>query len=194
MKMEDRSARKIQAHLKCSNSYRKTKRLIYERQLKKIADFKALQEDFARNYRKNQLTAREQYEIHIPSHNYPEWQKISSENYLEQQNSEICRIFKVAQKNHLQTTHVIYITPLGLSKEIISYYKKLLELSSEENFHHRLTFISPDPGETFPMNLALTQQLYYSPNALKKIKKIVGSNYAFIVPSHPSNDYIHLCT
>ena len=100
----------------------------------------------------------------------------------------------MAEKNHLTKTHIIYITPLGLSKEIISYYQKLLELGSEERLHHRLTFISPDFSACSPVSLALTQQLYYSPRALKKIKSIIKDNYAFVVPSFPSNDYIHLCT
>jgi hypothetical protein len=129
-----------------------------------------MQEDFARNYRREELASPVRYEVHIPSHNYSEWQKVSQENYLEKQNSEICRIFKVAQKTHLTSTHVIYITPLGLSKEIISYYQKLLELGSEESLHHRLSFISPEFNGTSPLNLALTQQLYYSPRALKKIR------------------------
>lgn len=193
MKLEDRSARKLQGFFKCLSLYKKTKALIYERQLKKIADFKAIQDDFARNYRKRQFASPVRYEVHIPSHNYSEWQKISQENYLEKQNSEICRIFKVAEKS-LTKTHIIYITPLGLSKEIISYYKKLLELGSEESLHHRLSFISPELSDCSPLNLALTQQLYYSSRALKKIRSIIGGSYAFIVPSFPSNDYIHLCT
>jgi hypothetical protein len=35
--------------------------------------------------------------------------------------------------------------------------------------------------------------LYYCPSALKKIKNIVGNNYAYIVPSTPSIDYVHIC-
>jgi hypothetical protein len=35
--------------------------------------------------------------------------------------------------------------------------------------------------------------LYYCPSVLKKIKSIIANNYAYIVPSTPSNDYIHIC-
>jgi IQ domain-containing protein H len=35
--------------------------------------------------------------------------------------------------------------------------------------------------------------LYYSSKTLRKIKSIVKDHYAYIVPSTPSNDYIHLC-
>jgi hypothetical protein len=41
--------------------------------------------------------------------------------------------------------------------------------------------------------MSLTQQLYYSSKTLKKIKKIIHGSYAYIVPSTPSNDYIHIC-
>lgn len=39
----------------------------------------------------------------------------------------------------------------------------------------------------------MTQLLYYESKTLKKIKSIVRNNYAYIVPSTPTNDYIHLC-
>ncbi len=44
-----------------------------------------------------------------------------------------------------------------------------------------------------PVSLSLTQLLYYSTKTLNKIKKIVKNNYSYIVPSTPSNDYIHIC-
>ena len=44
-----------------------------------------------------------------------------------------------------------------------------------------------------PLNLSLSQLLYYSPKTLDKIKRIVGNSYSYIVPSSPSNDYVHLC-
>jgi hypothetical protein len=42
--------------------------------------------------------------------------------------------------------------------------------------------------------MALTQQLYYSSRTLRKIRRLIQGSYAYIVPSTPSNDYVHLCT
>ena len=50
-----------------------------------------------------------------------------------------------------------------------------------------------DSQTPLPCSLSLAQHLYYSPQALNKIKKTIGNAYAYIVPSAPANDYIHLC-
>lgn len=41
--------------------------------------------------------------------------------------------------------------------------------------------------------MSLSQQLYYSTKTLRKIRKIIQGHYAYIVPSTPSNDFIHIC-
>ena len=88
---------------------------------------------------------------------------------------------------------IIYISPSNLSKEIVKYYKKLLELAADEELEHKLIILTPEYSQRLPVNLTLTQLLYYSSKTLKKIKSIVKNNYAYIVPSTPSNDYIHIC-
>jgi len=35
--------------------------------------------------------------------------------------------------------------------------------------------------------------LYYQAKLLKKVKSIIGNEYAYIVPSAPSMDYISVC-
>ena len=79
-----------------------------------------------------------------------------------------------------------------MTKDIIKYYQKLLELTSQEQLQHKLIILTPNYDSHLPVNLSLTQLLYYSSKTLKKIKSIVKNNYAYIVPSSPTNDYIHL--
>lgn len=76
------------------------------------------------------MTSRVKYEIHIPSHNMSDWQKISVDRYLEKQNSELCRIFKIAESNLLMETKIIYVSPISFPADILNYYKKLLQLGS----------------------------------------------------------------
>lgn len=47
-----------------------------------ITKFKEIQAKFIENFRKREISSRVRYEIHVPSHNLEDWQKISSENYL----------------------------------------------------------------------------------------------------------------
>ncbi len=89
---------------------------------------------------------------------------------------------------------MIYVSPVNLPKELLGYYRKLLELGAEEPIDHRLTILTPDYDCTLPVNMPLTQQLYYSSRTLRKLRRLVHGTYTYIVPSTPSNDYIHLCT
>ena len=77
-----RSAKKIQAQFRCFMLYKGTKQRIFERQMTKITKFKEIQTKFIENFRKREISSRVRYEIHLPSHNLEDWQKISSENYL----------------------------------------------------------------------------------------------------------------
>jgi hypothetical protein len=104
---------------------------IFTRQLQKIENFNDLQKTFKETFRTNEIKSSTKYEIHIPAHNYSEWQKISIDKYIERQNTELCRLFKIAENNHLNDLRIIYVSPVQISKEIVKYYKKLLELASE---------------------------------------------------------------
>ena len=75
----------------------------------------------------------------------------------------------------------------------MNYYKKLMQLASDEELEHKLIVMTPEYSDKLPVNLSLAQVLYYSNKTLNKIKKIIKNNYAYIVPSTPSNEYIHLC-
>lgn len=88
---------------------------------------------------------------------------------------------------------VIYVSPIELSREIINYFYKLLELGSEERLSHKIVILTLEKCRFFQLDMPLSQILYYSSRTLEKIKRIVGKNYAYIVPSRPSNDYVHIC-
>jgi hypothetical protein len=87
------------------------------------------------------------------------------------------------------------VSPISLSKEILNYYTKLLELACEEKIGHKLIILTPEYSQSqkLPVNVSLTQLLYYSSKTLNKIKKIVKNQYSYIVPSTPSMDYVNLC-
>lgn len=54
--------------------------------------------------------------------------------------------------------------------------------------------MSPNIYSSISDKLPLTRILYYESKVLKKIKSIVQQDYAYIVPSFPSIDYVHICS
>ena len=72
------------------------------------------------------------------------------------------------------------------------YYSSIYSFSPT-HIQEKIYFIVPENKERLSnYNLTLCSSLLYSPKALKRMKQIVGQQYAYIVPSFPSTEYINL--
>lgn len=190
---EWRSARIIQSYYRLFINRKQFRQRILKNELEKLARFNQIQKEFIQNYKRKKITERKRFEIHVPSHSWTDWQKISIQKFVEKQNTELCRIFKAALNNHLYEVHTIYVSPVTLPKQILNYYFKLFQLGSEKSIQQHLTIVSPQASSLLPSSLSLAQHLYYSPQTLNRIRKLIGNSFAYIVPASPSNDYIHIC-
>jgi hypothetical protein len=82
--------------------------------------------------------------------------------------------------------NVIYVAPFQLHEEIIKYYNSIFQFNSTR-IQEKIFFITPENKDKFiDYNLTTTSLLLYSPKALKRIKQIIGKQFAYIVPSFPS--------
>jgi hypothetical protein len=185
------SARTIQKAYRNYRRYQRTKDILFQNSLEKYARFAQRQKEFQCGYRLNEMTKRIKYEIHICSDSQSEWQRLSSHHFAQKQNSYITRIFR-AFRNTAIETRVILVTANPIPNDILGYYNKLLELGGADHPRNRVIFMSV-PQNGLPDGLPLPRMLYYCPSLVAKIKGIVGSNYGYIVPATPSNDYVHIC-
>lgn len=89
----------IQRKFRSYLQYAQTKEKIRGIQEEKIAKFKEMQREFRENYRRNEITRKVKYEIHVCSMSPSEWQRVTTENLNERQNAELSRIFRIATKS-----------------------------------------------------------------------------------------------
>lgn len=94
---------------------------------------------------------------------------MSIEKFKQKENAQMARIFSVKDPN----VDVVYICPYPLTKEIQTYYEKILELVEIENPTSRFAIIIPENYVKFKRHMSLTQQLLLSPKAIKSIKKVI---------------------
>jgi IQ domain-containing protein H len=145
-----------------------------------------MMEEFKKKW--TEIKRKRRIEIHINSLSIGEMKRMSMEKFLQRENSQISRIFSV--KNSL--VDVIYICPFTLTNEIIGYYSKVLEIGEIENPNSRFNIVVPENYIKFPAHLPTSSILLYSPKALKRIKWLIKSKQAYIVPGIPSTDDIKL--
>lgn len=92
-------------------------------------------------------------EIHINSYSISEIQRMSIEKFKQKENAQMARIFSVKDPN----VDVVYICPYPLTKEIQTYYEKILELVEIENPNSRFAIIIPENYVKFKRHMSLTQ-------------------------------------
>lgn len=81
---------------------------------------------------------------------------------------------------------IIYVVPFPLSNDVLDYYMSILELVEVEHADKRINIVVPENYVKFKRHLCLTQQLLYSPKALKQIKKLTEGKSCYIVPGKVS--------
>ena len=102
----------------------------YERFLQRMEEFKR---DWA------EIKLKRRVEVHICSFSFEEMRRLTMEKFVQRQNSQICRIFRLKDPD----IEIVYVAPFDLSPELISYYHKILDLAGIPNYKERLHFVWP---------------------------------------------------
>ncbi|EGR32140.1 IQ calmodulin-binding motif family protein, putative [Ichthyophthirius multifiliis] len=109
-----------------------------------------------------------------------EFKRETMVHFHQKENTQIGRIFNLKDPK----VSIIYVSAYQLQQEIISYYHKICELAQIPDYINRLHFIYPENSQCFPKIYNTNKLLYYSPMALKKIKKIISNKYSYIIPGN----------
>ncbi|CAD8177263.1 unnamed protein product [Paramecium pentaurelia] len=134
------------------------------------------------------LKLQQRFEIHLNSFSFEEIKRLSMDKFSQRQNTQITRIFNLQDP----LVHIIYIAPYDLPSELIDYFYKILNLGDISDCKNRLYFVWPENHNIFNNHIGLSQLLYYSPRALKRIKSLIRGQSAYIVPGVCSNDDIKI--
>ncbi len=104
--------------------------------------------------------------IYIPSINVSEYLRMDCENFRAVQNSHISNIFQLADPD----LHLVYVTPFLVTAADLEYHEKFLSMLGISVLPKRLHFVTPERINYLPQHLSLASALWYSPNALNKIR------------------------
>jgi hypothetical protein len=121
--------------------------------------------------------------IYIPSISCAEYMRLSMDRLQSIQNTHIACLYQLFDPQ----VHILYVSPVHLSKEEIRYHENFL---SDSGIHvctdgiRRLNFIVPEMIDRLPLHLSISQLLWCSSQALKKIRTFVKQiPNAVIVPT-----------
>ena len=78
---------------------------------------------------------------------------------------------------------VIYISPVSNVADVDAYWSKMLNLVGVESTVSRCRILAPENLDSLPANMSLAEKLLISPQAISRIKIIMGDKPAYIVPS-----------
>lgn len=78
-------------------------------------------------------------EIHINSSFVNELKRLTSEKFPQRENCQITRVFRL--RDPFLT--IVYVSPIPLTEELISYYMKVLEISQVTDARTRLILVWP---------------------------------------------------
>ena len=91
------------------------------------------------------------------------------------------RLFQLKDQN----TEVIIVVPKKYSKQLISYYYKILDLNNIPNYKMRLNFVNIDLKSYFD-KMSLIDQLYYDSEAQNRIKKLIQGKTTYLYGGYPT--------
>jgi len=157
-----------------------------------LHNYKIRRKSLATNWKSIQSGPR--VVLHVPSFSYSQQSRLFIDNFHQFQNYQIGRIFDILDQN----VHIIYVTPTDLEGDLESYYEQMLNMRASvesgtpeviEKLQDRVTFVYPENAIKFmAYNLSLAKVLYYSPNALNRIKMLIQGQNAYYVPGFLSDD------
>lgn len=121
--------------------------------------------------------------VYIPSISSAEYMRLSMDRLQSMQNIYIACLHQLIDPH----VHILYVSPVHLTKEEVKYHDQFL---SDSGIHsctagmRRLNFIVPEMIDRLPSHLPISQLLWCSAHALKKIRTFVKQiPNAFIIPS-----------
>lgn len=177
--------RLIQKVLKQLILYRKTQRLIYQKNTETHEKFLELTCQ-AKQQAKDSAgdeNSKKIIEIHVNSLGYDDFKKFSVLSYIARQNFQLSRIFRLMDRN----IELVYIAAKEIPTDVLAYYMKILEMAGVEKPTERLHVIYPENMEFFEKNdICLSDLLYYSPKTISKVKEIISGKKSVIVNGYPS--------
>ena len=161
------------------------RRFVIEKKIKKLLEeerknvhnkFMEMFKEFKSQWENIQDSAR--VEIHFYSISNDSYHNCLIDKYSLKECLQLNRLIRLVDPN----IEIIYILPIQISDEILTYYFSLLESLGIKNLENRLHLIIPEAIEYLPCNYSLSKLLYLSPNTIKQIKDLTKDRNSYIVP------------
>lgn len=172
----------IQNWMRICFNYKILKRKIFMIYKSYQMEFDQRQEEFKREW--SMIKDQKRLEIHINSLGFDKFKRKTTNNFVNKQNLQLSRIFRLRDPNLEQVIITSTETPI----ELMAYYVKILEVSGIQDPASRIHFLFPENAEKFETaELCLSANIYYSPEVMKKIRFLAEGKNAYIVNGYPSN-------
>lgn len=153
---------------------------------KRMDNWKAMQDKFKQDWPTMKDSKR--LEIHLPSLSYDESLRVTMDRFSVRQNLQIARLFNLQDEN----LSMIYISGFSIPEEIMSYYRRVLELSGIGGIDRRLKVIHPSVQGSILPHMSITKAILCSSDTLRQLKRLVAGQQAYIVPAVMSRDEVEL--
>ena len=121
--------------------------------------------------------------IHVPGISAEEYLRLDFDSFEAMQNEHIACLHQLVDPD----VHILYVTPVPISIEMEAYYAKFLDMMGVSTLPRRLHFVYPELAKRLPHHLPLSQLLWCSGAALRKIKNHIRRiPNAIIIPGQIS--------
>lgn len=177
-KSRDHAARIIVNIIRVSALKNELARRLSRKWATEEAVFQARQRKFIEDWKSIRQSKRTI--VHIPSLSYAEHLRLPINRLSILQNLQLSRLCDLA----IRDVDIVYVSPFPLPSEIRTYYENLLQLRGVSNVAGRLHIVVPENAHRFPQHMSLASTLRYSPKAISRIRALVESKPAYIVPNH----------
>jgi len=164
----------------------KTRMEISSRWGEKLAAWREMQAQWKSTWRNGGggFESKHRVHVHVPSLSSEAYQRAATFNLSVRQNASLAARLCDARD---PLVDVVYISPFALSRDVESYYLKLLEVGgvgagSSGGVHSRVKILVPENAPRFPEHFSLAKQSLYSPKLLRKIREHVRGRPAVLVP------------
>ena len=138
----------------------------------------------------------ERVEIHVPSLGHGEHVRLTTPRFQLSQAMQIARLCASADPG----VHVVYVSPIDLSEDLVDYYQRVLSLSrgardggedgdpaATPRLGDRSSFtvVVPELASRFPAHYTLASLALYSPACCRRLYHLSAGRFSVIVPAGP---------